>query len=242
MDTLEQETPVGEAGATASPDTVSDETQPVESADSVSDGQVEETGSASETLLAGKYKSPQELEKAYLEAQKAIGESSRKAELANLLEKQTGMNADQLKEALTRQEQQRMEQAIAENPGLAAYQEVQNLKAQLALQNEEKELNDFISSEEGKAYQPFKDKILKLGLNLEKDKSYADIAREYFGEARATGQQDAYKKIETKKMTQATGASQSAPKSRLAPEDMDKMSADELATVLPWADTSDRLY
>ena len=92
---------------------------------------------------------------------------------------------------------------------------MQQLKSQLDFQNEEKELDGFLNSEEGKPYAEFKDKILKLGLNLEKDKSYGDIAKEYFGQSRAQGQQDAYNKIETKKKTQATGVSMESKKGKV---------------------------
>ena len=125
---------------------------------------------------------------------------------------------------------------------MAAFQEVQSLKQQLALQAEQKELDSFLSSEEGKPYQGFKDKILHLGLNLERGKSYGDIARDYFGQAIAQGQQSAYKKIDTKVMTQATGASQSAPKGKFTDDDLDRMTAAELEAILPHADTSNRPY
>jgi hypothetical protein len=240
MDTNEQ-VPVGGEDVSSSQDTTQDIAQPVESVEGTDEAKTEEAGEATE-LLAGKYKSPQELEKAYTELQSKLGEVGQKAELANILEKQTGMNHQQIKDYISNQERQRMEEEVRNNPGAYAYQEVQELKGQLALQNEEKELDKFLSSEEGKAYTPFKDKIFKLGLNLEKDKPYDEIAKEYFGESRALGQQDAYKKIDMKQSTQATGASQAAPKGRLTPEDMDKMSVEELESVLPWADTSQRLY
>lgn len=241
MDTIETNEPVGAEGATSSQDTSSNDTQPVETTNSTSDGNAVEAGEAPQ-LLAGKYKSPEELEKAYQELQSKLGETSQKAELANLLEKNTGMNYQQIKEALARQEQERMEQAIQENPGLAAFQKVQQLESQIALQAEEKELDSFLNSEEGRDYAPFKDKIFKLGLNLEKDKSYAEIAKEYFGNARAQGQQDAYKKIDTKIMTRTTGASQAPPRTRLTPEDMEKMSVAELEAILPHADITNRPY
>ena len=238
MDTIEQE-PAGEVEFAPSEDTSVNDTQPVETGE-VTGTESEEAGEAQE-LLAGKYKSPQELEKAYNELQGKLGEQGQKAELVNLLERQTGMNANQIKEALAQQQYAQYQQTVQENPGLAAFQEVQQLKSQIALQNEEKELNNFLSSEEGKPYQAFKDKLLNLGLNLEKDKSYDEIARDYFGQAIATGQQSAYKKIDTKQMTQATSVSQAAPKSRITDEDMDKMSAKELEAILPWADVSHRL-
>ncbi len=233
MDTNTNETPVGSDGATSSPDTDSAVTQPEETNESVSDGEVVESGEATE-LLAGKYKSPQELEKAYKELESKLGEVGQKAELANLLEKNTGMSHQQIKDYLARQEQQQMQAQYQANPGAYAYQEVQALKGQIALQNEEKELDKFLSSEEGKAYAPFKDKIFKLGLNLEKDKSYEDIAKEYFGESRAQGQKDAYKKIEVKKQTQTTG-SVSTPQKKFSAEDLKGMTAEEMKAILPHA-------
>ena len=240
MDTIETNEPVGVEGATSSQDTSSNDTQPTESTDSVSDSNVEEVEEAPE-LLAGKYRTQEELIKAHQELEKKLGEQGQKAELANLLEKQTGMNASQIKEFLSRQQQEQLMQQYQNNPVPYLAGEVEALKSQIALQNEEKELNAFLSSEEGKPYADFKDKIFNLGLNLEKDKSYAEIAKEYFGQSRAQGQQDAYKKIEKKIMTQATGA-KSAPQKRFTAEDMANMSSSELEAILPHADTSHRPY
>ena len=242
MDTIENSNePVGGEDVSSSQDTSANDTQPVETETVVDGNQSEEAGEASE-LLAGKYKNSQELEKGYKELESKLGEVGQKASLINKLEETTGMTAQQIANYLTQQEQAQQEQAIRDNPGLAAFQEVQSLKNQLALQAEEKELDKFLGSEEGKSYAQHRDKIFKLGLQLEKDKSYAEIAKEYFGEARAIGQQDAYKKIDMKQSTQATGASQSAPAGKLTPEDMDKMTASELEKVLPWADISNRPY
>jgi hypothetical protein len=237
MDTND-ETPAGVDDITPSEDTVADITQPEETGE-VSATEPEESGEAS--LLAGKYKSPQELEKAYLEVQKTVGQVSQKAELANRLEKATGMSTQQIEDYLANQEYTQYQQQVQGNPGLAAYQEVQQLKSQIALQKEERDLDKFLSSEEGKPYTAQRDKILKLGLNLERDKDYGDIAREYFGESRAQGQQDAYRKIDTKRNSQATGVSQSPPKGRVTLEDLDNMSVKEMEAVLPHADLSNRL-
>lgn len=241
MDTIEtNESPVGEAGATASPDTDSQvDTQTAEvTEETVSDGETETK--AEEALLAGKYKSPQELEKAYKELESKLGETGQKAELANLLEKHTGMNSQQIKDFIANQERQKLNQEYQANPQAYTLQKVQELESRLALQAEEKELDKFLSTEEGRAYEPFRDKILNLGLKLETGKTYDEIAKEYFGNARAQGQQDAYKKIENKKNMQATG-SISTMKRKLSEEDMANMSASELEQILPWADTSHRL-
>ena len=242
MDTI-NESPVGVEGATSAPDTDSQDTQPAEVSNEetqgVSDAQVSEKETEAEVLLAGKYKSPEELEKGYKELESKLGERGEHSELVKALEQQTGMSASQIKDYISQQNEAKLLQQYNDNPTPYLAQEIQQLKGQLALQAEERELDKFL--EKNPEYEPHKDKILKLGLNLERGKSYDEIAKEYFGEASAQGQQDAYKKIETKK-TQATGMSQSAPKGKLTPEDMDKMTATELEAVLPWADTSGRLY
>ena len=240
MDTINETEPVGGQDVSSSQDTSSVDTQPTESEEVVDGNQSEEVEEAPE-LLAGKYKTQEELIKAHQELEHKLGENSQKAELANLLEKQTGMNAAQIKDYLAQQQYAQYEAQVQGNPGLAAYQEVQSLKSQIALQSEEKELDKFLNSDEGKPYADFKEKIFNLGLNLEKDKSYSEIAKEYFGQSRAQGQQDAYKKIDKKIMTQATGA-KSAPQKRFTAEDMANMSSSELEAILPHADTSNRPY
>jgi hypothetical protein len=173
MDTIETNEPVGVEGATSPQDTSSDDTQPTESADSVSDGNVAEVDEAPQ-LLAGKYKSPEELEKAYTELQSKLGEVGQKSELVNLLEKQTGMNASQIKDYLSNQQNEQLMQQYNSNPVPYLANELAAVKSQLALQAEEKELDKFLSSDEGQPYQANRDKILKLGLGSEKDKPYPD--------------------------------------------------------------------
>ena len=240
MDTNELE-PVGGQDVSSSQDTSEIIAQPTESEEVVDGNQSEEVEEAPE-LLAGKYKTQEDLIKAHQELEKKLGEQSQKAELANLLEKNTGMNANQIKDYLAQQQQAQFLQQQQDNPVGYLMQKQQQLEAQLALQTEERELEKFLSSEEGKPYEGFKDKILNLGLNLEKDKTYGEIAKEYFGNARAQGQQDAYKKIDKKIMTQSTGVSQTPSKGRFTEADMEKMSAAELEAILPHADTSERMY
>jgi hypothetical protein len=238
MDTIENtEAPAGDEGATSSLDTASQvDTQPSETEPIVSD---EKTVEEEKALLAGKYKTPEELEKGYKELESKLGRRDEHSELVKMLEEQSGMSPSQIKDYIAKQKAQALQAQYQANPELYTAQKIQELEGKIALQAEERELDKFLEKNPG--YSPHREKILKLGLNLEKDKTYDEIAREYFGEARAQGQQDAYKKIETKNMTQATSASQAAPKSRLTEEDMDKMSAAELEAVLPWADVSHRL-
>lgn len=239
-DTIETNgTPAGGEGATSSQDTVSQvDTQPVTNEPSVSDGSQEEAGEA--TLLAGKYKSPEELEKAYKELEGKLGDLGQKASIADLLQEKYKVTPEQLKAQIEAEEIEARRQRYAGNPLAPIVEEVQALKGQLALQNEEKELDKFLA--ENPDYQPYRDKILKLGLSSEQNKSYEEIAREWFGESRAQGQKDAYKKIETKKSTQVTGVSRQEGKRSLSLEDLSNMSVEELEKVLPHAEPQNRPY
>lgn len=232
MDTIETtESPVGVEGATSSQDTDSQvDTQPSETTQDVSDEQAVEEEKA---LLAGKYKTPEELEKGYKELESKLGQRDEHSELTKMLEEQTGMSASQIRDYIAQQNEQKLMQQYQNNPTPYLAREIEQLKSQLALQAEEKELDSFL--EKNPEYAPQRDKILKLGLTSEKDKSYDDIAREWFGEVRAQGQKDAYQKIETKKNTQATG-SVSTPQKKITLEDMQNMSASELRQILPHAE------
>lgn len=206
---------------------------------------VQQAQKGEQPLLAGKYKTIEELEKAYSEIQKVSGSLSQKAEVANLLEKYSGMDTKQVRDYLLQQQEQKQQaqaqqaqERIQQNPGLEAYQEVQDLKQQLALQSEEKELDTFISN--NPEYAEFRDKILNLGLRVENDKTYEEIAQEYFGKAIAQGQNTAYKKIEIKKNTQATGMSDSQEK-QYSIDDLRNLSSNELRSLLPQADISGRI-
>jgi len=237
MDTTATTTePVGSDGATSSPDTSSSDTQTAEPTESVSDGQGADAGQT-ETLLAGKYKNVEDLEKAHKELEGKLGQLGPRAKVADLIQEKYGMTPEQFQATIDAEEEARMAQAIQQKPGLAAYQKVQEIQQQLALKEEEGKLNSFLA--ENPAYVPFKDILFNLYLNVEKDKELGDIATDYFGQAIAKGQQDAYKKIEVKQKTQATGVS-SVPKRQISVEDMKNMSSAELEALLPHADVSQR--
>lgn len=236
MDTVETTEPAGSDGATSSPDTSQVDTQTAEPTEP-SAGEVGEA-EQTETLLAGKYKNVEELEKAHKELEGKLGSLGQKAKVADLIQEKYGMTPDQLQQTIEAEEQARMAQQYQANPGAFAVQKVQELEAKLALQAEEKELDSFLSK--NPEYEANREQIFKLGLHLEKDKTYEEIAREYFGETRAQGQQDAYKKIEMKTKTQATGT-KSTPSRGFTEAEKDAMSSEELAKILPHADTSQRL-
>lgn len=240
MDTIEEPMePAGSDDVTSSPDTSLADTQPSETSGNV-DGGTEGDGVASEApKYAGKYKTPEELEKGYLEAQKKISEVGQKASVADLIQEKYGITADEFRRRIEAEEQARQEEEYRTNPAGAALREAQAVKQELALMKEEKELDSFLSK--NPEYAPVRDKILKLAFTSEQDKPYEEIAREWFGETRALGQQDAYKKIDAKVRTQATGT-QSAPSRRLTDADFENMTAAEMEAVLPHADTSYRPY
>lgn len=210
MDNLETNTePVGAEGATSSQDNSSAmETQPAETDQVVSANESAETGSTENPWDSDprfKGKTPEEMFNIVQEADKYKGVLSQKAQVLELLERQTGMGADELAQMLQEQEEARLQAEYAANPASYALKEVTELKAQLAYQEEEKQVESFI--QQNPEYSEFKNEIFNIGLNLEKEKSYEDIAKQYFGKAIAKGQESAYKKIETKKQTQSSGTS-----------------------------------
>ena len=103
-------TPQGEADVTASSGQSEEVTQPVESAESVDGGQVEETGKSTypwEEDERFKGKTPDQIYKQIQEAEKLKGELSQKAKLINKLEQTTGMRYDQIEAELANQEKQK---------------------------------------------------------------------------------------------------------------------------------------
>ena len=247
MDTIETNEPSGEAEFTPSADTSVSDTQPVETGD-VNVTETEETGQAEAPLLAGKYKSAEELEKAYNEIQQLNGQLSQKAQLANLLEKQTGMNTQQIQELMAQQEEQKRQEQLANDPTFLLRQENNQLKAEKALRGVNQEIDALIK--EQPAYEAHRDKILKLALtdgigwkteynpatgqNETVEVPIQELASEWIGGAIAEGQRTAYNKIDTKLMSQTTGV-QSAPQSKITAEDMKNMSTSDMEKFLPHA-------
>lgn len=247
MDTIENITePVGGEGATSSQDTSAQvDTQPVETPGVVSANEGTEAGEAPKTLLAGKFNSPEELEKAYLESQKLHGTLGQKAKVADLLQEKYGVSPEQWAQIIANQEAEEKRQRYADNPLAPVLDEVQELR-QIIEKNEQekaqavvdKEIDEFLR--ENEVYAPFKDKIKQLavtkgiGFDESGDRPIKDIADEFFGQAIASGQNGAYKKIETKKMAQLT-PSVSTPKKTFTEDDMRGMSLDELRAILPRA-------
>jgi hypothetical protein len=234
MDNIESTEPVGVEGATSSQDNSASDTQPTETTGSVSDGTVAEAGSDAPWSSDPKFqgKSAGDIYKAYQESQKVLGRLSQKAEIANLIEERYGVTPQELKSRLDQQAETQRQQMYQNNPVAPLYEKLQTLESKLALQEEEKRLDSFIK--DNQAYAPFREKLMKLALQVETDMPYDEIAKEYFGQAIAQGQESAYKKIEVKQKTQAAGTS-SVPQRSITLEDMKKMTSEELEAILPHA-------
>ena len=247
MDNIETEAPIGGEGATSSQDNVNVDTQPADTTNPVSDGNEGEAGQASnpwdnDPKFRGK--TSEDIYKAYREIEKSNGQLSQKAEVANLLEAR-GFTPAQIKAQIEQLDYQAQQERYAQNPLAPLVDEVQQLKAYKA-QQEQKEAQAAVKAEidsylkTNPAYEAHKAQLEKLaltpgiGFNPEtgEETSINDIAAEYFGGARAQGQQDAYKKIETKQNTQATSPSQAAPKGRITLEDLAQLSSKEMEAFL----------
>lgn len=247
MDTIENNAePVGSDGATSSPDTSAQvDTQPSAPESTVSDANTETTeGTAPETLLADKFKSPQELEKAYKSLEGKLGELGQKAKAADLLQEKFGITPEELAERIANQEAEERQRRYAGNPLLPVLDKVSALEQKLQEQEQEKammavekEIDGYLK--ENPAYAPFKDELQQLaltqgiGFNADGEVPIDELANKFFGKAIASGQQSAYKKIEVKKNTQTTGVV-STPKKGLSPEDIAKMTSAEYAAYKGW--------
>jgi hypothetical protein len=260
MDNLEQNTsPLGEADVTASQGQLdATETQPVENEVSIDGGNSEETGQASnpwDNDPKFKGKTSEDIYKAYKESEKLTGQLSQKAQIANLIQEKYGITPEQLKAQIEQQEAQQRQQYYANNPLAPVLDKVSYLEQRLQQQEQEKamasvekEIDSFLK--DNPVYEGSRDKIQKLaltpniGFNLETGEEVPidELAREWIGESRAQGQQDAYNKIEKKVLTQATSASQTAPRGRITEDDLANMSAAEMEAILPHADMSNRLH
>lgn len=239
------------AGATAAsgqPDVVA--TQPTETVTPTSDGTSADVGASNPWDNDPKFKgkSPEDIYKAYTEVEKLNGQLGQKAQIANLIEQKYGVTPEQLKAQIEQQEQQQKQEFYKNNPLAPLVEKVQTLEQQLQLQEveraralEESKLDEYLKT--APEYAPHRDKILKLGLtpgigfNPETgdEVSYAELAKEWIGEIRAQGQTDAYNRMETKIMTQATGAGTGESQRAISLEDMKNMSVAELEKILPHA-------
>lgn len=251
MDTIEQvEAPIGGEDVTSSQDTVSQvdtQTSTPAIVDGDTTGQVE--GNAPESLLAGKYKTPDELVEGYKNLESKLGELGQKASVADMLQEKYGISPEQMTAQIQQLEEQQRQERYANNPIAPLEDKVQYLESMLQAQETEKaqialerEVDSYLK--ENPAFEANRNQITKLlktpGIGFDPNTgqdlaSVGDIAHEYFGAARAQGQQDAYNKIEMKESTQATGVS-SVSKKQFGLEDLRAMPLEDLMKVLPHSD------
>lgn len=228
MDNLEKD-PQGAENVAASSGQSEEETQPSETEEKI---EVKEESAPWDDNPKFKGKSAEDIYQAYQEVEKSKGELANKAEIANLIEEKYGLTPEQFKERIEAQEQEAQEQEIGQDPTGYLTGQMQRQQNELALLKEEKNLDNFLN--ENPDYKPFKEKIMKLAFGVEQDKSYEDIAKEYFGEAIKTGEQSAYNQIDKKKKTQATGVSSAEEGAK---PDLSDMTVAEMEKVLPHAGT-----
>lgn len=234
MDNHEQTTvPSGEAGATASQgQTDATVTQTAETTNSVSDGKVAETGSTQNPWDSDpkfKGKGAEDIYKSYKEIEKMSGKLGQRAKAMDLIEQAYGVTPEQLSQIITQRQQAQREDYIRQNPSAVALERTQQLEDKLAYMEAEKELDSYLSSEEGRSYAPFRDEIMELAML--KGESFGDVADRYFGQAIAHGQQSALQHIDRKISSQATSVTQGEqhkPK-------LEEMSVEELRAILPHA-------
>ena len=132
MDNTENVTPVGGEGATSSQDNATVSTQPVETATPVSDGQPAEAGQAPtpwDNDPRFKGKTSEDIYKAYTESEKVIGQLSQKAQLANKLSEKYGVSPEQVLSQIEQQELKEKQEYYANNPLAPVLDEVNQLKA-----------------------------------------------------------------------------------------------------------------
>ena len=179
-----------------------------------------------------KGKSAEEVWRSYNELQHKLGSRNQESEVLKTLQDATGMTPQEMKQFIENRKQEQVQAQIQANPLAYVAEEVQQLKSQIAYQEEVKQLDAFIA--QNPTMTPFRDKLLRLGMQLETDKSYEQIAQEYFAPAMSQGQQSAYTKMEQKNNTNITQAGGTSRKP-ITEEDMRNMSVAELEAILPHA-------
>lgn len=180
-----------------------------------------------------KGKTPEEMFQIVQEADKYKGELGKKAKVADMLAGQYGLTPERMAEIMEQRELQAKQAEFQKNPTAAVMAELENLKAQMVVKEEEQKLGQFLT--ENPQYSEFAEEIKRLGFTVDRDKSWNQIAEKYFGRAISKGQEAAYRQMDTKQRTQATGVSRSAPKQGISLDDMRGMSAAELMEIVPKA-------
>lgn len=235
--------PEGTAGATAAPGQTEVSTHPTtpeagSSATKPQGGEGSGTDTptwASDPRFAGK--TPEDVYKSYRELETKLGNHKaieEKAQLADLLQERLGITASEVQEYIAEQEKEESanrQREIEENPGAAAYREVEALKDRLAIEQEKANLNSFIGAHPELA--PLKAQLFKLALTAERNSSlsYEGIYEKYYGEAMKIAGSEAYRKIgEKQQMASTTPSSADVQKPKL-----EDLSVAEMEKILPHA-------
>lgn len=235
-----------ENGGSADPQEAADVTAASGQSDNVETQATEETGTSddgtaktAETNVGNpwdtddrfKGKTPAEMFEIVREADKYKGQLSQKAKVADMLSQQFGLTPERMEQIAHERAISARQQEIAQNPVAAVYDRVQQLETQIQVKDEEVKLDKFLADKP--QYSEFRDEIKNLGFSVDRDKTWDQIAEKYFGRAIVKGQEAAYRQLDIKQNTQATGVSRGDIKPSVTLEDMQNMTAAELEAILP---------
>ena len=182
-----------------------------------------------------KGKTAEDMYKIVTEADKYKGQLSQKAKIADMLSAELGLTPEKIGELISQRQSQQQQQYLQQNPLAAVQQELNEVKQQLVIKEEDSKLEKFLQDKP--EFADFKEDIRKLGYTVDRDKDWPEIAAKYFGRAIVKGQESAYKKIDTKTKTQAAGVSRTEPKSSFSADELKNMSSAEMEKVLPHRQT-----
>lgn len=187
-----------------------------------------------------KDKTPEQMYEIVQEADRYKGALSQKAKVADALSQQFGLTPERMAEIVQERAEAARRKQIESNPVGAVYDELQQVKQQLAerdqqaeIREADMELDKYLT--ENPSFAQFREQGRKLGFTVDRDKTWDQIFNSYFGQAIVAGQENAYNKIDIKQKTQATGVSRGEVKTSLTTEDLQKMTVAELKAVLPKA-------
>lgn len=177
-----------------------------------------------------KGKTPDQMYEIVREADKYKGQLSQKAKVADMLSQQFGLTPERMEEIAQQRAYDAQQQQIQADPISAVYNELQEVKTQLVIKEEDSKLNSFLA--EQPQYADFREEIKNLGFTVDRDKTWAEIADKYFGRAIVKGQEAAYKQLNVKQNTQATSVSRGDINRSVTLDEMQNMSAAELEAIL----------
>lgn len=180
-----------------------------------------------------KGKTPAEMFAIVQEADKYKGQLSQKAKVADLLSQKFGLTPERMEQIANEQAQVAHQQKLQSDPLAQVYDELQQVKQQMVIKDEDAKLDSFLK--EKPEFAAFRNEIRTLGYSVDRDKTWDQVAEKYFAKAINQGQESAYKKIETKTKTQTAGVSRGDTKRTITLDDMRGMTSKEMEAFLPHA-------